>query len=77
MTVPARSEPRVMPILRAALARGALIKAGNKYRFGRRHFSPVTVALLIASGEATRRADGAVVGAKPAPPLHHVLTAEG
>lgn len=39
-------------VARAALARGPLIPDGRAWRFGRRRFSHVTVAKLIAAGEA-------------------------
>lgn len=53
--------PLVLPIARAALARGPLEPDGACFRFGRRKFSSVTINLLIADGEATRLADGRVV----------------
>lgn len=50
-----------MPIVRAALARGPIEPSGRSWRFGRRRFHHSTINVLLASGEARRRADGSVV----------------
>ncbi len=56
---------RVDNVCRSALARGPLVAhrtaSGLAWKFGRRIFSTVTVARLIAAGEAIR--DGNIVRA--------------
>lgn len=57
------ADPRIA--VRAALAIGPLTPERGALRFGRRLFSHQTANILIAAGEAVRRADGSVVACVP------------
>lgn len=66
MTRPARAyQPDRAAVLRAALARGPLVKTPRRpsYSFGARTFGMALVARLIAAGDAVRLPDGSVVAA--------------
>lgn len=64
MTRPARAyQPDRLAVLRAALARGPLVKTPGRpsYSFGVRTFGCALVAQLVDAGEAMQLADGRVI----------------